>query len=256
MLGAIAGDVIGSIYERHPIKSKDFPLFREGSRFTDDTVLTVAIAQAILSDSSYEDMLIAFTRKYPHAGYGGHFWRWAQNERQEPYYSWGNGSAMRASPIGFAFETAEEVLEEACKSAAITHNHPEGIKGAQAAALAIYLARKRYSKEEICEKIQAHFGYDLKRPIDQIRPDYQFDVSCQGSVPEALISFLQAKDFEDALRNAISLGGDSDTLACIAGGVAAAYYGGVPDTIAGQVRARLPAEFLDVIDSFNHRFKG
>ena len=254
MLGAIAGDVIGSVYERRPIKTKQFPLFEERSRFTDDSVLTLAIADALLNDSDYQTSLKNYSRRYPNAGYGGYFWRWAHSDEERPYNSWGNGSAMRVSPVGMAFDTPARVLEEAMRSSAVTHNHPEGIKGAQATALSVFLARQGSSKEQIRAEIQSRFGYDLQRHVDQIRPGYQFDVSCQGTVPEALVAFLDAEDVEDAIRNAVSLGGDSDTLACIAGGVASAFYGGVPAEIEEQVRIRLPEEFLEVLDAFQDRF--
>ena len=251
MIGAIAGDVIGSVYEAHPIKTKRFPLFDERSRFTDDTVLTIAIAEAILNDGSYAETLKAYTRRYPDAGFGGHFWRWAHSAKTVPYGSWGNGSAMRVSPIGHAFETDDEVLAQAQRSAEVTHNHPEGIKGAQATALAVHLARRGRAKDELRMELQERFGYDLNRTVEAIRPSYRFDVSCQGSVPEALISFFDSINFVDAVRNAVSLGGDSDTLACIAGAVAEAFYGGVPPAIEKQARNRLPPEFLAVIDAFD-----
>ncbi len=254
MLGAIAGDVIGSVYEHRPIKTKHFPLFQQGSRFTDDTVLTIAVAEAILADKGYLETIKDYARRYPNAGYGGHFWQWAHSDQLEPYNSWGNGSAMRVSPVGFAYDSTDLVLEEARRSASVTHNHPEGIKGAQATALAVYLARGEVPKDKIRDRLQEHFGYDMERLVDQIRPGYSFDVSCQGSVPEALISFLDSHDYEDAIRNAISLGGDSDTLACIAGGVAGAFYDGLPAHIEEQTRQRLPDEFLEVIDNFNHKF--
>ena len=254
MLGAIAGDVIGSVFERNPTKSIDFPLFSRHSTFTDDTVLTVAIAWAILNDADYTNALKMFGRKYPHAGYGGFFYRWMFSSNREPYNSWGNGSAMRVSAVGFAFSSSGNVLKEARKSAEVTHNHPEGIKGAQAIALAIYLARTGSDKETIKKEISNRFGYDLNRTIDKIRKTYGFDVSCQGSVPEAIISFLESDDFEDAVRRAISLGGDSDTLACMTGGIAQAYYRTVPQNIASNVRQRLPEMFLSIIDEFNERY--
>jgi ADP-ribosylglycohydrolase len=254
MLGAIAGDVIGSVYEHNPIKTKEFPLFTESSRFTDDSVLTVAIAEAILEERSYLSALRTYARRHPDAGYGSHFWHWAHSNQNEAYNSWGNGSAMRVSPIGYACDSIESVLVEAERTACVTHDHPEGIKGAQATALAVHLARNGISKPKIRSELQIRFGYDLERRIDEIRPDYRFDVSCQGSVPEGIIAFLESDDFEDAVRNAVSLGGDSDTLACIAGGIASAYYGGVPGRIEQQTRTRLPDEFLHVIDAFNKRF--
>ena len=254
MLGAIAGDIIGSVFEQHPIKSKEFPLFNRYSTFTDDTVLSVAIADSILRQKDYSTSLKMFGRKYPHAGYGGLFYNWMFSPGNAPYNSWGNGSAMRVSPVGFAFSSVEEVLDEAKKSAEVTHNHPEGIKGAQATALAIFLARTGQGKEIIREQITDRFGYDLDRSIDEIRKTYRFDVSCQGSVPEAIISFLESEDFEDAIRNAVSLGGDSDTMACVAGGIAQAHYKAVPPGIISDVRQRLPNEFLGIIDEFEARF--
>jgi ADP-ribosylglycohydrolase len=254
MLGAIAGDVIGSVYEHRPIKTKDFPLFEARSRFTDDTVLTIAVAVALLGEIDYRESLKVHARRYPNAGYGGSFRRWAFSDQEEPYNSWGNGSAMRVSPVGHAFGSPDRVLEEAERSAAVTHSHPEGVKGAQATALAVHLARKSVPKDKIRYQIQTRFDYDLERQIEQIRPGYHFDVSCQGSVPQALIAFFDSNDFEDAIRNAVSLGGDSDTLACIAGAVGGAYYGGVPRDIKEQVYARLPDEFIDVIESFEAKF--
>ena len=250
MLGAIAGDVIGSVYEAHPIKYTDFPLFGRCSRFTDDTVLTVAAAYAILEECDYATAFKTFGRKYPGAGYGASFYQWISSSEGRPYNSWGNGSAMRVSPIGFAFDSIEAVLEEATRSAAVTHNHPEGIKGAQATALSIFLARRGEDKDIIRSEIERRFAYDLGRSVDNIRPEYRFDVSSQGSVPESIIAFLESEDFEDAIRKAISLGGDSDTMACIAGGIAQAFYREIPESIVANVRERLPDEFLEIIDTF------
>ena len=254
MLGAIAGDVIGSVHEHATTKRADFPLFTARSRFTDDTVLTVATAEAILTDTPYGMVYHAYGRRYPNAGYGGMFIDWLQSARPRPYQSWGNGSAMRVSPVGFAFATREEVLREAARSAAVTHDHPEGIKGAQATALAVFLARSGASKEDIRDELSERFDYDLRRSIDQIREGYQWDMSCQGSVPEAIIAFLDAPCFEDAIRLAVSLGGDADTQATIAGGIAHAFYRHVPPLIAVKVRNLLPAEFIDIIDQFDDRF--
>ena len=248
MIGAIAGDIIGSVYEHDPIKTKDFPLFHPRCCFTDDTVLTIAVAKAILSDRNYLKAVRELGRRYPHAGYGGAFRRWLHSNDPRPYNSWGNGSAMRVSPVGFAFDGAEKVLEEARKTAEITHNHPEGIRGAQATALAVLLARTGAGKEQIRSEIEGRFGYDLQRSVESIRPTYHFDVSCQGSVPEAIISFLDSSSYEDALRNAVSLGGDSDTLACIAGGIAEAFYGGVPPFIRNKAMGILD-EYLRSIAS-------
>jgi ADP-ribosylglycohydrolase len=251
MLGAIAGDIIGSAYEGRPVKTKDFVLFGLRSTFTDDTVLTVACAHAILENKNYGTSFKKFGRRYPHAGYGDTFFSWLFSDDLSPYNSWGNGSAMRVSPVGFACNSVESVLEEAGRSASVTHNHPEGIKGAQATALAVYLARTGTDKEQIKSEIAGRFDYDLDRTLDTIRPRYYFDVSCQGSVPESIIAFLESTDYEDAVRNAVSLGGDSDTMACIAGAVAQAFYGEISPEIIGNVRKRLPSELLDIVDRFN-----
>ena len=250
MLGAIAGDIIGSVYEHHRITTTEFPLFQPHSRFTDDTVLTIAIASAILERADYAESLQAFGRRYPNAGYGSAFIDWIFQDNPQPYNSWGNGSAMRVCPVGYAFDNVEKVLLEAQRTAEVSHNHPEGIKGAQATALAVFLARKGESKEAIRLEISRRFGYDLNRTIEAIRPTYRFEVSCQKSVPEAIIAFLDSQDFEDAIRLAISLGGDSDTLACIAGGIAQAFYKTIPTDIINQVRERLPDEFIKVLDRF------
>ena len=250
MLGAIAGDIIGSVYEHFNIKSTEFPLFRPESRFTDDTVLTIAIADSILNGEPYAQKLKEYYRHYPRAGYGFHFAQWASSDNAEPYNSWGNGSAMRVSPVGFAFGTLEEVLDQAASTAEVTHNHPEGIKGAQATASAIYLARSGSAKKEIAKFIQDRFGYDLSESLDSIREYYTFDVSCQGSVPQAIIAFLESNDYEDAIRKAISIGGDSDTIACIAGGIAEAFYGGIPESIELEVIAALDERLSKIIAKF------
>ncbi len=254
MLGAIAGDIIGSVYEAQPIKTTRFPLFSTASRFTDDTVLSVAVAYAILNEVEYLDAIRSFGRRYPDAGYGGHFFHWLYSDDPAPYYSWGNGSAMRVSAVGFAYDSLETVLEEARQSAAITHDHPEGIKDAQATAFAIYLARNGNSKDTIKRATMERFGYHLERSLEEIRSNDRFDISCQGSVPKAIIAFLEAEDFESAVRNAVSLGGDSDTLGCIAGGIAQAYYQTLPQVIQNQARERLPNEFLSIVDAFNRRY--
>jgi ADP-ribosylglycohydrolase len=254
MLGAIAGDVIGSVFESSPIKSTEFPLFGPRSRFTDDTVLTVAVAYSILKGVDYASSFKIFGRRYPNAGYGLSFYNWIFSPERKPYGSWGNGSAMRVSPIGFAFDTVEDVLKEAKKSAEVTHNHPEGIKGAQATALAVFLASRGKSKGEIKKEISERFGYNLDRTVDEIRPSYRFDVSCQGSVPEAIISFLESQNFEDAVRKGISLGGDSDTIACIAGAIAHSFYKDLPREIVSNVKERLPDEFLSIIEGFKARY--
>jgi ADP-ribosylglycohydrolase len=237
------------------IKTEDFPLFTSDSRFTDDTVLMVAVAHAILRGQDYASALKLFGRKYPHAGYGGTFFEWLFSTRSEPYNSWGNGSAMRVSPVGWAFDSPDDVLAEARSSAAVTHDHPEGIKGAQATALAVFLARTGRSKDDIKREIADRFSYDLDRTLADIRPRYSFDASCQGSVPESIIAFLESENFEDAVRKAISLGGDSDTMACMAGAIAEAYYGSVPDRIAAEVRARFPQELVVVVEEFETTYR-
>nr|OLE66432.1 MAG: hypothetical protein AUI36_07590 [Cyanobacteria bacterium 13_1_40CM_2_61_4] len=254
MLGAIVGDVIGSVHEGAGTKTKDFPLFVSWSTFTDDSVLTVAVAEWILSGQDLVDLLHAYTRNYPARGYGGMFRRWASNRLRQPYNSFGNGAAMRVSPVGFAFETIEEVLAWSERSAAVTHNHPEGIRGAQATAAAIYLARRGQDKEQIRGALESRFGYDLSARLDQIRPTFRFDETCQGTVPQALAAFFESTSYEDAIRNAISLGGDADTLACITGGIAEAYYGGVPQDLATRVMAILDKRLVAVIDRFRERF--
>ncbi len=254
MIGSIAGDMIGSVYEHHAIKTTVFPLFSQYARFTDDTVLTIAVADALMSDGDYAGKIKAFARRYPNAGYGGTFYRWMMSAETAPYGSFGNGSAMRVSPVGFACTTVDEVLQEAKRSADVSHSHPEGIKGAQAVALAIYLARTGESKDTIRHEIAARFGYDLNRTVDQIRPVYDFDVTCQGSVPESIIAFLDAADYEDTVRKAISLGGDSDTQACIAGGIAQAFYGGIPNNIAVWARGLLTPDLKNIVLNFESRF--
>ncbi len=254
MIGAIAGDIIGSIYEHHPIKTREFPLFDKGCRFTDDTVLTVAVADAILSGRPYIESVREIGQRHPYAGYGGSFIKWLHAPDPQPYNSWGNGAAMRVSPVGFAFSTENEVLAQAELTAAITHNHPEGIKGAQATALAVFLARTGHDKETIRQRIMQDFGYDLTRTIDEIRPDYSFDISCQGTVPEAIIAFLDADSWEDTIRNAISLGGDSDTLACIAGGIAEGFYKEIAPDVCRQVEQILSPDLWKITVAFCARY--
>lgn len=254
MLGAIAGDIAGSIYEWHNVKSKDIPLFTEKCFFTDDSVLTVALADTILSGTPYAENLKKFYQLYPAAGYGGSFHKWAQSVNSEPYNSWGNGAAMRISPAGWAFDDLDTVLRKAEEFTAVTHNHPEGIKGGQAAAAAIFLARTGRTKEEISRYIETQFGYNLSRHVDEIRPSYTYDVSSQGTVPQAVRAFLDSTDFEDALRNAISLGGDSDTIACITGGIAESFYGGVPAWIEEKVYSILDARLGAITKQFAEKY--
>ena len=252
MLGAIAGDMIGSPYEGFPIKHKDFD--PRVSSFTDDTVLTVAVADAILNEGDFTESIKNFAQNHPHAGYGGTFRMWMWSWESEPYNSWGNGSAMRVSPVGFAFDTIDDVLSFAKKSAEVTHNHPEGIKGAQTTALAILLARQGEDKESIRKQIEDRFDYDLQRTLNDIRPMYRFDVSCQGSVPESIIAFLESTSYTDAIKNAISLGGDADTMACIAGGIAQAYYKKIPVDIVKCVKEKLTKDLLTVLDLFHEKY--
>jgi ADP-ribosylglycohydrolase len=243
MLGAIAGDVIGSVHEFRSTKSEDFSLFVAGSRFTDDTVLAVAVADCLLNGREYVDAFHEYFRAYPNAGYGLRFFHWASDGRREPYNSYGNGSAMRVPAVGYAFESLSEVLAEAARSAEVTHNHPEGVKGAQATAAAVFMARRGDSKRR------------MRDALGELRPTYAFDESCQGTVPASLISFFESRDYEDAVRKAISLGGDADTLACITGAVAEAYYRGVPPHIAGPVLEALDDRLRGVVTRFCERYK-
>lgn len=254
MIGAIAGDIIGSVYEGFPIKTTEFELFTSNSRFTDDTVLTVAVADCILNGKDYAKTFKEYGRLYPNAGYGGMFRHWLRSDGLGPYNSFGNGSAMRVNPVGFAFDTLEKVLSEAKRSAEVTHNHPEGIKGAQAVAGAIFLARNHETKEEIKKYIESRFGYDLSQTLEEIRPNYSFDETCQGSVPQAIISFLESGSYEDAIRKAISLGGDSDTLACMTGGIAEAFYGGVPEHIENKVMEILDDRLREITLKFRKKY--
>jgi ADP-ribosylglycohydrolase len=254
ILGAIAGDVIGSVYEWKNVRSTDFPLFTDRTDFTDDTVLTIAVADAILNEKEFGRTIWEYGRMHRNRGYGGMFIRWLQERNPRPYGSYGNGSAMRVSPVGFACTTMEKVLEMAKWSAEVTHNHPEGIKGAQATAAAVFMARNNSPKKDIRDFLATRFGYDLDFTLESIRPHYEFNVTCQGSVPQAIVAFLESSDFEDAVRLAISIGGDSDTIACIAGGVATAYYKHIPEEITEPVLDRLPPEFIDLIEQFDEAY--
>lgn len=254
MIGAIAGDIIGSVYEWNNIKTKEFELFSPRCFFTDDTVLTVALADSIMSNTPYVDNLKKFYRLYPGRGYGGSFHRWAGSDDPEPYNSWGNGAAMRISPAGYAYDDLDTVLLKAKEFTEITHNNPEGIKGGQATASAVFFARKGKSKDEIKDFIEKEFGYDLSRHVDEIRPSYIFDVSSQGTVPQAIRAFIDSTGFEDAIRTAVSLGGDTDTLTCITGGIAQAFYGGVPGFFAKNVYEILDKRLGKITREFMKKF--
>lgn len=254
LLGGIAGDIIGSIYEFNPVRFKDFELFKSNSTYTDDTVMTIANAEWLLSKGVLMDIMRKYGHKYPGAGYGGMFYDWLKSRCPKPYNSFGNGSAMRVSPVGWAFDTLEETLEAAKQSAEITHNHPEGIKGAQATAACIFMARTGKSKQEIKEYVETKFCYDLSRTCNEIRPTYQFNESCQGTVPESIIAFLESTDFESAIRLTVSLGGDADTMGAITGAIAEAYYNVIPEHIKNEVLKRLPEEFINVLGEFYNRF--
>jgi len=256
IIGAITGDIIGSIYEKRRVKAKmDFDLFNDNSRFTDDSVLTIATMDKLLNNKNYSESYQSYGKKYPKSGFSRTFKEWIFSEKPQPYKSCGNGSAMRVSPIGWYSNTIEEAMEEAQKSAEVSHNHIEGIKGAQAVSTAIFMARTGKSKDEIKKFIIDNFKYNLDRKIIDIRPSYKFDVTCQGSVPEAIIAFLESKDFETALRLAVYIGGDSDTIACIAGGIAEAYYKKIPANIIDFTLGKLPQEFINVIKYFSIKFR-
>ena len=261
MYGAILGDIIGSPYEfDRGSKTKDFPLFSGCSEFTDDTVMTIAVADAFLpvqpemEDDTIRQQVVMkmqkYGRMYPHAGYGSRFRYWLRDRHPQPYNSWGNGSAMRVSSVGWLYKDLETVRRMARLSAEVTHNHPEGIKGAEAVASAIFLARTGSTKDEIKAYIQENFHYDISRTCDEIRPGYRHVESCQETVPEAITAFLEGKSFEDVIRTAVSLGGDCDTLTCIAGSMAEAFYG-VPEELKAECRKRLPEDLLEVLQQFD-----
>ena len=264
MYGALLGDMIGAPYEfDRGSKTKVFPLFCGESHYTDDSVMTVAVAEALLDsrgrdDEAVREALIRSMRKwgreYPRAGYGARFGRWLRAEKPQPYGSYGNGSAMRVSAAGWLFDTPEETRRAARLSAEVTHNHPEGIKGAEATAAAIFLARTGHGKDEIRSYVVSEFGYDLSRSCDEIRPLYRHHESCQRTVPEAITAFLEGQDFEDVIRTAVSLGGDCDTLTCIAGSIAEAFYG-VPEALKNECRRRIPEDMLAVLDRFERARK-
>lgn len=268
MFGAIIGDVIGSVFENQNVKSTNFEFFSRFTTFTDDTVLTIAVADAILCRKThpwpivqqqnrdiYAAKIKQYGRQFPDAGYGHMFKEWLKSDSLRGYNSYANGGAMRVSPVGFAFESLDEVLREAKLSAEVTHNHPKGIKGAQAVAGAVYLARTTHDKTVIRNFVEQKIGYTLPKSLDELRPVYTFDNSSDGSVPPAILAFLESNDFEDAIRKAISLGGDSDTIASIAGGLAHAHYGIITEQLVSEVSLRLDGSFRQVIRDFNQRYQ-
>lgn len=255
IFGAIAGDIIGSVYEYvNIVKTTSFPLFTPLSNFSDDTVLTMAVTDCLLTGKDFAENIWDFGNKYPNRGYGGTFKEWLKSEEKKPYNSYGNGAGMRVSPVGLAFGSLDETLLIAEKSAAVTHDHPEGIKGAKAIAAAVFLARTGASKAIIRDFISENFEYDLDFTISEIRPGYKFDVTCQGSVPQAIVAFLDSQDYEEAIRLSVSLGGDSDTIACMAGGIAAAFYQEIPQKIMDKTMAKLPPEFLLILEHFDQKY--
>lgn len=254
MFGAIVGDIAGSTYERSNFKFESCEIFAEGSQFTDDTVLTLATADHFLFGDSYTEVYRQFGRAYPYAGYGGKFREWLRSETPQPYESWGNGSAMRVSPIGWAADNLDWALNEAKESAKVTHNHPNGIKGAQAIAAAVFLARLGTSKDDLRRYLGSQFNYDLNRTVAEARRGYIFDMSCEGSVPESIIAFLDSCSFEDALRKAISLGGDSDTIACMTGSIAHAFYKTIPKWMIDYCTKLLDGGQRSIINDFWERY--
>ncbi len=251
MIGAITGDIVGSIYEHRNIKTKEFLFFGPSCTFTDDTVCTVAVADCLMADGDFTDYLRRYVQKHPNRGYGGMFHRWALSEGG-PYNSWGNGSAMRVSPVAHAARDERELLDLAERSSSVTHNHPNAVAGAQAVALTMWMARTGADAMTIRREVANRFEYDLSQTVDEIRPHYRFDVSCAGTVPQAITCALEGTDYEDAVRNAISIGGDSDTIGCITGGIAEVLFG-VPKEIGDRSRGYLSDDLVDVLDRFDER---
>lgn len=257
MIGSIIGDIVGSVYEFRNVKRKDIALDLPNMRFTDDTILTVATMDALIHpEIGYAKMYKKYFRKYVNSrrGFGGYFYEWGLSDSLKPYNSFGNGSAMRVSPVAWSCNTLEEVLNEAKKSAEVTHNHPAGIVGAQAIALAIFMARNHSTKEDIKKEILDRFDYDLSRTLKEIRLENEFNETCPGSVPEAITSFLESKSYEDTIRCAISIGGDSDTIACMAGGIAEAFYGGVGEPFVKFAQSHLDDDLNRTINEFYRKY--
>jgi ADP-ribosylglycohydrolase len=254
VLGAIVGDFVGSVHEFNAPKTKEFPLLDPRCRVTDDSILTVVVGEWILHRTDLVTRFHEAVAAYPDSGWGVMFHRWATAGKRDPYHSYGNGSAMRVSAVGWAYDTLDETLSAAADSAAVTHNHPEGIKGAQATAAAVFLARTTRDKAAIRREVTGRFGYDLGRTVDEIRPDYRFNETCQRTVPEAITAFLESSDYEDAIRTAISLGGDADTLAAITGAIAHAFYHDIPAAPKVAALAALPAELRVIWNEFAKRY--
>ena len=260
MIGAIIGDIVGSRFEWQNIKSKEFDLFDQNCTFTDDTVMSIAVAKSILEyDGRYDKLsnitinnMVEIGRRYSNCGFGGHFYSWIMTDNHEPYNSFGNGSAMRVSACGFAAKSIDKAKKLSKEVTKISHNHPEGLKGAESVAVAIYMAREGKSLDEIKDYITKNY-YNIDFCLDDIRDNYTFDVTCQGSVPQAFESFFESSSFEDAIRNAISIGGDSDTIGAIVGGIAEAYYG-VPNNLREKAIEYLPDEFIDIINRFEEKY--
>lgn len=249
MLGAITGDIVGSIYEGGNKKTKEFPFFGNWCAFTDDTVCTVAVAECLMNDGDFAEYLRRYVRNHPSRGYGGMFRQWAMSD-MSAYNSWGNGSAMRVSPVGHVARDETEALDLAERASAVTHNHPKAITGAQAVALTMWMARQGIDAAAIRQEISSRFAYDLSPTVDDIRPSYRFNISCEGTVPQAITCALEGRDYEDAVRNAISIGGDADTIACITGGIAEVMFG-LPSAIATGAREYLTDDLVEVVDRFS-----
>ena len=254
MLGAIVGDIVGSVYEFQNTKSTEFDMLTPWTTFTDDTVMTLAVAKWLVEDEAHTIHYLIYCMQelghlYPNAGYGGRFMGWLEEDDPLPYNSWGNGAGMRVSPVGLFAKTLDEALALAAVTASVSHNHPEGVKGAQAIATSVFLCKEGKSKAEIKEYVKKTFDYDLDRRIAEIRPRYGFDVSCQGSVPEAIIAFLEGNSFEEVIRLAISLGGDSDTIGAMAGAIAACMYP-IPQEIAKRCDSILTDDLKEIKDDF------